>query len=355
MCRIIYYPFINLPEQSWTYRQLLYFDEIVTIVPREYIDDSTLYTKHMRELIREGLVCPQNHSYDYDIQNELHVQFFRYLRSNNLDCRRINFVNPRYAIGRNDCGGLNPYRTQIFNTKFNPENGINSQIYNSKFGPAILEELRELGLALQGNNNIYYVEKETAFELMQFLTSLIGDKINAYPTTDTFPFFGVRDRQEVIIRERNEKRDVLLKSIMPVPEEIDFAHLMRFKEKHHDLLNRFRTEVESIVLDDAMQLSTERFDITVNRIIDQRDELIRKMEGFNFRRILKYSVHGMIPFVQAALEGEFNRNVMITGALTFMAAIAQAIHNLHCNRIENTSGMKYLALANKTFNNPFPL
>jgi len=350
MCRIIYYPFINLPKKRWTYRQLLYFDEIVTIVPREYIGNLTLYSDHMRELIREGLVLPQNYSYDYDIQNELRDKFFRYLRSNNLDRRRINFIVPCYTSGRKDDTSLNQYRTQIFSTEFNLQNGINSQIYKSKFGPEILEGLRELGLAQQ-SNNIYYVERETAFELMRFLTSLIGDRINAYPTTDVFPFFGIRDSQEVIIRERNEKRDVLLKTIMPVPEEIDFVHLMRFKERHHNLLNRFRTEVESIVLDDAIQMNTERFNTTVDRIIDQRDELVHRMDEFNFGRILKYSVHGMIPFVQAALEGEFNRNVLITGTLTFMAAIAQAIYSLHNNRIENTSGMKYLALANRTFGN----
>lgn len=59
----------------------------------------------------------------------------------------------------------------------------------------------------------------------------------------------------------------------------------------------------------------------------------------------------MIPFAAAALEGECNKNVLITGSLTLSIAIATAISNLNPNRIENTSGMKYPALANRTFYN----
>lgn len=75
------------------------------------------------------------------------------------------------------------------------------------------------------------------------------------------------------------------------------------------------------------------------------------MEEYNYRNILKHSIHGMIPFAAAALEGECNKNVLITGSLTLSIAIATAISNLNPNRIENTSGMKYPALANRTFYN----
>lgn len=138
---------------------------------------------------------------------------------------------------------------------------------------------------------------------------------------------------------------------MPLPEDIDLGRLMRFKERHNDLLSRFRTEIEAIVLNDAITVNTELFDTTLNRIKEQRDEITRRMEEYNYRNILKYSVHGMIPFAAAALEGEFNRNVLITGSITLSIAIATAISNLNPNRIDNTSGMKYLALANRTFRN----
>lgn len=342
MSGIIYYPFINLPQKAWTYRQLLYYDHISTIVPIEYMEDPVMYPAYMQELIREGLVIPQNFSYDYGLQNELYVQFFRYLKSNNLSSRRAAFsMSSQFALP--DCA-------QIYDTKFrSKESLIGGQIYKSKFGSAILGELQRLDLAKQKDNGIYAVEKKTAFELMQFLTSLIGDRIQAYPTTDVLPNFGTKSIEEIIIRNRNEKRDVILKKIMPLPKDIDFGRLMRFKERHHDLLHRFRVEIESIVLNEEICIDSARFENAIDRIEGQRDEIVRRMEEYNYQNIIRYSVHGMIPFAVAAMEGEFNRNVLVTGSLTLLSAIATAIYNLSHRRIDNTSGMKYLALANKTF------
>lgn len=343
MCGIIYYPFISLPPKAWTYRQLLYYDEISTIVPMEYFYDPALYPSHMKELIREGLVIPQNFAGDYDIQNQLHAQFVRYLKNN-------DFTKRQAAFRGESCGRTSSHA--IYATKFNPQKFVGSpQIYESKFGPAILHELQELGLARHENHRIYYVEKRTAFELMQFLTSLIASKIDAHPVTDRFPLFAVKSQDDIIVRNRNEKRDILLKNIMPLPQDIDLVRLMKFKDRHNELLKRFRTEIESIVLNDAIAVNTELFDTAIDRIKEQRDEITRRMEEYNYRNILKYSIHGMIPFAAAALEGECNKNVLITGSLTLSIAIATAISNLNPNRIENTSGMKYLALANRTFYN----
>ena len=163
--------------------------------------------------------------------------------------------------------------------------------------------------------------------------------------------FSIKSPDDVIARNRNEKRDVLLKNIMPLPQDIDLGRLMRFKERHNELLKRFRTEIESIILNDAIAINTQQFDTIIDRIKEQRDEITQRMEEYNYRNIFKYSIHGMIPFVAAALEGEFNRNVLVTGSLTLLSAIATAISNLNPDRVNNTSGLKYLALANKTFHN----
>ncbi|WP_304708925.1 hypothetical protein [uncultured Rikenella sp.] len=343
MSGIIYYPSISLPPKAWTYRQLLYYDEISVIVPMEYFDDPALYPPHMQELIREELVIPRNFSGDYDIQNQLHVQFVRYLRNNDFTKRQAAFSG--------ESGGRTASRT-IYATKFNPRVSVpGSQIYESKFGPAILHELQELGLARSENHRIYYVEKRTAFELMQFLTSLVAARIEALPVTDRLPLFAVKSQDDIIVRDRNEKRDVLLKNIMPLPQDIDLVRLMKFKDRHNELLKRFRTEIEAIVLNDATAVGTESFDTAMDRIREQRDEITRRMEEYNYRNILRCSVHGMVPFAAAALEGEFNRNVLITGPMTFLIAVATAISNLHPDRIDNTSGMKYLALVHRTFHN----
>lgn len=106
----------------------------------------------MKELIREGLVIPQNFAEDYDIQNQLHAQFVRYLKNNDFTKRQAAFRGESY--GRTSSHA-------IYATKFNPQKFIFSpQIYESKFGPAILHELQELGLARHENHRIYYVKRE---------------------------------------------------------------------------------------------------------------------------------------------------------------------------------------------------
>lgn len=206
----------------------------------------------MKELIREGLVIPQNFAGDYDIQNQLHAQFVRYLKNN-------DFTKRQAAFRGESCGLTSSHA--IYTTKFNPQKFVGSpQIYESKFEPAILHELQELGLARHENHRIYYVEKRTAFELMQFLTSLIASKIDAHPVTDRFPLFSVKSQDDIIVRNRNEKRDVLLKNIMPLPQDIGLVRLMKFKDRHNELLKWFRTEIESIVLYDA-KLSIRNYSI----------------------------------------------------------------------------------------------
>lgn len=106
-------------------------------------------------------------------------------------------------------------------------------------------------------------------------------KIDTHSGTDRFPLFALKSQDDIIVRNRNEKRDVLRKNIMPLPQDIDRVRLMKFKDRHNELLKRFRTEIESIVLNDAIAVNTELFDTAIDRIKEQRDEITRRMEEYN--------------------------------------------------------------------------
>ena len=60
MDKLLYYPYINLPETNWTVRVLLYYDEVGSIVPQQYFYAPEEYNPYMRNLIQEGLVNPIN-------------------------------------------------------------------------------------------------------------------------------------------------------------------------------------------------------------------------------------------------------------------------------------------------------
>ena len=66
MSKILYYPYIELPEEQWTVNSLLYWDEVGTIYP----DSADKYTDSLDETTKfffeEGLlkkVNPQNFGY----------------------------------------------------------------------------------------------------------------------------------------------------------------------------------------------------------------------------------------------------------------------------------------------------
>src|SRR5688572_21572421 len=61
MDKILYFPYINLPQSDWTVRTLIYYDKVGSIVPEEYFfNPEESYEPFMLELIREELVVPIN-------------------------------------------------------------------------------------------------------------------------------------------------------------------------------------------------------------------------------------------------------------------------------------------------------
>ena len=60
MSSLLYYPYINLPENDWTIRALLYYDNIGAIVPAQYFHEPEQYTPFMRKAIENELITPIN-------------------------------------------------------------------------------------------------------------------------------------------------------------------------------------------------------------------------------------------------------------------------------------------------------
>ena len=86
----LYFPFITVPPTAWWTRVMLYWDNVATIVPRQYIRHPELHSAYTRELVTTGLL----HQVLPDEARNLGENFGKYLHrlsSQEVDRRRRGF------------------------------------------------------------------------------------------------------------------------------------------------------------------------------------------------------------------------------------------------------------------------
>lgn len=202
--------------------------------------------------------------------------------------------------------------------------------------------LEQLGLAERTNDRWYTVEKRTANNLMSFLATLISAKTNRLPTTDYIrpSYYRQSFNQETL------KRETILTNLIPFPEEIDIKRLFKFKEKHSDLLTRFRTRVEIIVLDPNIVEGTPLFHQNLAELLQHKEELTARMNESQFNKILFGTVCGLIGAYQGIATAS-TTSAIIGGLPGFANAVYSALQIEKAENVFDQSGLKYIALADK--------
>lgn len=326
MSKILYYPYINLPRTDWTLRTLLYYDNIGSIVPQEYFYSPEInYDEFMLDLVRRELVTPLNPMEILDNPWETTKPFLKLIEKNHSKLRssQNNF--------RNGSRGL------VHQEKF----GF-ARIHSDKFDGNILQGLQDLGLAEIQDGRWYSVERQTANNLMSYLATIIGAKTERLPTTDIVrPFYY---KQPFLSQQR--KRETVLTSLIPFPEDIDLDKLSRFKQTHSELLSAFRTRVELIVLDPTIIEGSLLFDTHLRELLQRKEELTAKMNESNFKSILFGTVCGLIGAYQG-LASASTTSAIIGGLPGFANAVYSALQIERAENVFDQSGLKYLALADK--------
>ena len=328
MSNLLYYPYINVPRTDWTLRTLLYYDNIGSIVPQEYFyEPERNYDEFMLEMVRSGLVTPINPIDILDNPWESTKPFIELIQDNR---KKLKKAQKRFIGG---------HRGNIHRDKFkSPE----AKIHADKFDQEIFYQLEQIGLAEKSEGNWYSVEQKTANNLMNFLATLISAKTDRLPTTDYLKPYYYRNS----FKTEQRKRETILRSLIPFPEDIDLARLLRFKEKHSDLLQAFRTRVELIALDPNVIEGTPLFYQRMAELSQRKDELTAKMNESRFNSILFGTVCGFI----GAYQGIANTSTTgaILGALPgFANAVYSALQIERAEDVFDQSGLKYLALADK--------
>ena len=326
MSNLLYYPYINVPRIDWTLRTLLYYDNIGSIVPQEYFDEPERnYDEFMLELVRSELVTPINPINVLDNPWEATQPFLQIIETNR---ELLRPAQNRFRQG---------YRGDIHGDKF-----LKANIHVDKFDENIFYGLEQLGLAERIDGRWYSVEQRTANSLMKFLATLISAKTNRLPTTD---YVRPSYHKSSFYQER-QKRETILARLIPFPEEIDLRKLLKFKDRHLDLLYAFRTRVELIVLDPHIIEGSPLFHQHLAELFQRKEELSAKMNESSFKSIIFGTVCGLIGAYQG-LATASTTGAVIGGLPGFVSAINSALKIERAENIFDQSGLKYLALADK--------
>lgn len=334
MNNILYYPYINIPPTDWTMRTLMYYDTVGTIVPHSYLHDINSYEPFTKKLIKEGLIEPISPVERLTNSSSVMREFRNYLESDEVDIKKRLKNFRKGASGR------------IHPGKFG--NDL-SRIHRGKFDHELFYFLMHAGIAKR-NNNWFEVESKTANELMTFIASVIGVKLNYLPTTDqlskkSFRAIGLKKKDISAFKIEQNKRQIILQNLIPSPGTVDLKILRKFKDSNFALLKRFKNRVEDIALDRSIDPDSDLFRNKIEDLKDQKSELASRMNESRLRPML-INAAGIV----AAISGMQSDSVAgkTAGLIGFGGAILQAINiEKRRNTIDQT-GLKYLVLAERT-------
>lgn len=307
--KVLYYPYIRVPENEWFMRVLLYWDQVGSVVPEEYQRDSDYLGSFMKELIDANLVKPISPRDYLDTIPDFEETF-------------LNLVDK-----------LIPSNLHL------DKSTETFKIHFEKFTLSLARELEKRELAVRESGSWYRLEKRTAELYMAYISLILGslEDIQMTPITDTpsqLLVFSKRlkdwvqnnyENQETILHAFMNDELLLIKDILPGPSpQTPVKKLIKFKEKNYDLLVSFRRKIESLLL------SIESFsDTTTKR---QRLQLLQDELSDQIQEIREELRRAQLILISHALLGILNLGISlqsgILGILSGVANLTSGIYNI---------------------------
>jgi len=267
---LLYFPYINVPNDSWTIKSILYWDKVGAIVPHIYKDNPDRLEKNMRALVEAELVqqvFPYNYTYRIPNFDEAFIELTRQ-SDFNLQQKRIDF-----------------------------RNGLTSRLHVQKFGDRLLSELRRMGIARKESWEWYHVESRTARLFMMYLATLIAKLDNFTPATDRASNIDFSLQQKGLSSYIQTRRGKFLKDLMPYPIEPDIAKLKKFKNKYHKQLKAFRNNLEQTILEVTAIRDREQrerlYQLKLEEITAQKEEVYAKLNESKVGQVVFGTLFGL--------------------------------------------------------------
>jgi len=306
--KVLYFPYIRVPENEWFTRVLLYWDEVGSIVPSEYIYHPESLGTYMRELVQAELVrqvMPQDHIYSIPRFTESFIEL--------VDRSQVITKHRRIAI----------------------ENHETFLIHIEKLG-SIADELSYRGLAEPAKYPWYEVERVTANLFMAYLASVLGklEHFQMDPITDCAESLSVFSKSPRNILNPTALVDQLrmgvIEGILPAPTGgVAVGELATFKSRYVNLLFRLRRRIESSLLEISLisdvEVRNERVRILKREMEEEISELRARMNEREWPRIVFGTFCGLlaaaIPGVRGVVTGD------VTSALEALPGLVTAIYS----------------------------
>lgn len=254
MDNALYFPFISVPESSWFTRILLYWDNVGSIIPFEFVDTPERLSSYTRDLLTDGLIT-QIHPAQYIWQaprfTEAFVDFIESISNTELGKRRNAFRE---------------HKTFRVHTEKMDE---------------IADYLISTRLASKYNWSWCDVESTTASEFMTYLAALLGklEDVKSTPVTDTIAnleMFADTSKLNKNIESRLASlRSIVLEQLLPVPlHSVPPHNLLKIKQKHGAQLRHFRHSIEQEIssIADMTDSDLQQYRLT-NFISSKKDEI----------------------------------------------------------------------------------
>lgn len=213
----LYFPYIQVPQNSWFTQILLYWDRAASIVPEQLHDSPTEQNTYMRELVDENLltlVRPDSvlSQMDVEVFNET---FLQRLMTDSLADGRVGFT----------------------------------RIHAGKMSYSLFRELCDRDLARSDSDGPMWwrVKSNVADLYMSYLASVISArKPGMFPVADQAKYLkGLAPMTPTTPPDSTQlletMRYAVVKNILPAPQRaIPPAQLRQFKEDNADLLKECR-------------------------------------------------------------------------------------------------------------------
>lgn len=312
MSGLLHFPFISIPRTEWLLQALLYWDNIASIVPLDFVEHPEWYTPAMAELVESGLVTqvfPEEHIWELP---GFESTFLHYLSDDFHTQKTIRDLRARKR------------RTFL-------------DVHLGKLGE-LPSELQRMGLGrINGDGPWMKIESGVAQKFMTYLALVLGQRTDLQPATDrpdglrhVTSSFGGWIHQPASIRLDSERKEVL-RQILPVPDEIpDIWELVRFKERYGAELVQFRLRVEQFLLELEAAPEFQRADLK-RLFYSEMEEQRRSVEGIlGQQRWAPLSFMNLISVASATvsfsdgLAGTSDRAAVAAG-LSLLGAVGAAV------------------------------
>lgn len=321
---LLYYPYINIPNNNWTFKSILYWDNVGIIIPENFRWKPENFEPYTVELLQSDLIEGLYVGQGIDELIGVEKVFFNLIEKPEFDVseRRNNFQKGNYR-----------------------------NIYRDKFTDFLFLKLLDLGIAKpMPNEPIFLVESETAKILMFYLATTLSFTKDYTPSTDSIDNLNLNltiTNAEKDTVKLNNIRQHLLDDLIPYPVNPNLTKLRHFKDKYYDELKSFRVLLEKYAYSISL-LETEEFQessikLTIAEINDKRDKILRELENSKFGKISFGTALGLIATIGGIAVGDY-----IFGSLALASSIFNEIESYNRNsKSIKEKDFAYLALIDK--------